>query len=161
DAQPRKVLEGDSVLFSWMVIEDPAGAETTLQLTDGVNPFDISDKQVDQDSKSFELDSEGTYEFTLTASSATGARQETVEVQVIGTPTATLTSSAPEYDGITPVTLSWTSTNADGGLTLYRIAPGKPPVPILQVEEDERASGSFDVEPTDDMTYRIVADTGL
>ncbi len=161
DADPEIQVEGGTVTFSWVVLPDPAGDPTTLTLTDGTTVYDVSDRDPYEDSKSFVLETEGEYEFTLVAASANGTRQRSVEVKVIGAPTVTLTASTEEYDGVAPVTLSWTSTNALGGLTLYRIRSDGTPTFLYQVPEADRASGSYEVEPTEATTYRIVADTGL
>jgi hypothetical protein len=132
-----------------------------LTLTDGSNVYDISDRNPNADGKSFVLSDEGTYEFTLTATSVNGSRQKSAEVRVVGRPSVTLLASSPEYDGIDPVTLSWTSENAHAGLVLYEVSPGGQLVELYEVPEAERASGSFDVEPSRDTTYRIVADNGV
>src|SRR5690606_31970349 len=122
--------------------------------------YDVSDRNPTADSKSFVLNDVGTYEFTLTATSVNGSRSLSTEVRVVGQPTVTLAASSEEYDGIQPVALSWTSENADGGLVLYEVGAGGQLVELFDVPEAERASGSFEVEPNQMTTYRIVADNG-
>src|SRR5690606_26327837 len=75
-------------------------------------------------------------------------------------PQVTLNATPSVYDGVTPVTLSWTSENVDGGLVLYEVTAGGQLIELYDVPETERASGSYEVEPTGNTTYRIVADNG-
>lgn len=159
-ASPELLEPGDAVEISWEVLEDPLGDPMELTLTDGTTVYDVSDRNPTADSKSFVLNDVGTYEFTLTATSVNGSRSLSTEVRVVGQPTVTLAASSEEYDGIQPVALSWTSENADGGLVLYEVGAGGQLVELFDVPEAERASGSFEVEPNQMTTYRIVADNG-
>lgn len=160
-AEPSRIEEGGAVEFQWLVIGDPAGASTELSLSDGTEDYDISDRDPLADSKSFVLDTPGSYEFILTATSANGSRFKSTVVEVVGLPSVELSSSAAVYEGTAPVTLSWTTMYSEGALVLYEVAEGGQLLEIYEVPEDERASGSFEVEPTKDSTYRLVADNGF
>lgn len=160
-AEPAEIEEGGSVEFSWEVLDDPLGDPMTLTLSDGAQDFDISDTDPNEGTKSFALADVGSHVFTLTASSTNGSRQAVVDVEVFGLPVVSLSSSAAVYEGTDPITLSWTSEYTGGGLVLYEVDDGGQLVELYEVPEGERASGTFDVEPTDDTTYRIVADNGV
>lgn len=159
-ATPEVAETGEEVEIAWVVLDDALGATVTLSLSDGTNEYDLSGKDPLGDSTTVVLSETGTYEFTLTAQSANGSHQKTVEVRVVDRPQVTLNATPSVYDGVTPVTLSWTSENADGGLVLYEVSAGGQLIELYDVPETERASGSYEVEPTGNTTYRIVADNG-
>lgn len=158
---PAQVEEGGSVEFSWLVVDDPLGAPMTVTISEGTKNYDVPEGERNEGSQIFVLEEVGTHTFTLTASSANGARSSSVDVEVFGLPAVSLTSSATVYEGEDPITLSWTSEHATGGLVLYEVGDGGQLVEIYEVPEGERASGSYDLEPTDDTTYRLVATNGL
>ena len=158
-ANPDRLTVGESVEIPWVVLDDPSGSPTTLTLSDGTNEFDLSDKDPNADSITLVLSEKGTQTFTLTASSA-GSRQRSVEVQVGGVPSVVLLASAPLYDGSQPVALLWNSQNADGGLVLYEVRPDGQQAALFEVPEDQRESGSIEVEPERDTTHVLVADNG-
>jgi len=159
-ATPEIVESGEEVEIAWVVLDDALGAPVQLTLTDGTNTYDLSGKDPLADSTTVVLSEAGTYEFTLTAQSANGSHQKSVEVRVVQRPTVTLTATPSVYDGVSPVTLSWTSKNADGGLVLYELSDGGQLIELYDVPEAERASGAYAVEPARSTTYRIVADNG-
>src|SRR5690606_10743305 len=122
--------------------------------------FARSDTVPTADTTTLGLSEKGTQTFTLTASSAAGSRQRSVEVQVGGVPSVVLLASAPLYDGSQPVALLWNSQNADGGLVLYEVRPDGQQAALFEVPEDQRESGSIEVEPERDTTHVLVADNG-
>lgn len=159
---PAFVEPGGTVELSWAVLGDPQGAEVSLSLTDGEGgEYDLSGKSVVEDRLTLTLERPGIHSFTLKAWSEIGEDERTAEVVVDDTPSVTLTASTAEYDGREPVTLSWTSRNARGGLWLYEVLEGGERQLVYEVPADERASGSYEVEPERDATYVIVADNGL
>lgn len=156
------LTEGESITFSWQVQDDPFGETPVLSLSDGITSYDLSDADPNQGSKSFTIHDVGDLTFTFTASTAAGTKSATHEARVYAQPSVTLLATPSQYDGTTPITLSWTSENADASLVLYSLDGDGRPVqpPLYEVPEPERASGSFEVEPATSTTYRIVATNG-
>src|SRR5690606_20507097 len=97
------------------------------------------------------------------ASTALGTKTATFDATVHGIPVVALSASAPSYDLVTPVELSWTTEHADLSLGLYAVDENGDAIePALYVvPEAERASGSFPVTPSAPTTYRPIAGNGL
>lgn len=154
---------GETITFAWEVQDDPFGETPQLTLTDGITNYDLSDANPNQGSKSFAIQNLGELTFTLTASTAAGTKTATHSATVHGAPQVTLSATPTVYDSTVPVTLSWTSEHAEGSLAIFRLdAQGQPiQPPIHTVPEAERDAGSFDIHPTENSTYRIVATNGI
>lgn len=152
---------GDSLLFSWEVMNDPLGNTPVIALTDGTNAYDLTDTDPNEGSKAFPITSLGEHTFTFAAGTHLGTKQATHEATVFGIPTVSLAAAPAIYDGSDPVSFTWTSEHA-ASLALYLLDDqGDPIEPAIHVvPEGERAAGSFDHHPSHSGTYRLVALNG-
>lgn len=159
-ASPTALTVGESITFEWEVQDDPFGETPLLGLTDGTEEFDLSDADPNQGSKSIPITRVGDHLFTFRASTAAGTKEATVQATVHGVPEASLVAAPSAYDATVPVTLTWTSANADTSLKLYLLDESGTPIepPLYEVPEEERAAGSFEIHPERASVYRIVAE---
>lgn len=157
-----RITAGESITFSWEVLDDPFGETPLLSLTDGLTNYDLTDADPNQGSKTFAVQNLGELTFTFSATTAAGTKAATHQAMVHGVPQVTLSATPSVYDSTVPVTLSWTSEHADGSLAIFLLDPQGQPIqpPLHLVPEAERDVGSLELHPTENATYRIVATNG-
>lgn len=160
---PSVIEEGESIAFSWKVTNDPHGNLPTLSLSNGSETFELGDADPNEDTRSFVVETVGELSFTLTAATPLGTKTATWDATVHGIPTVSLDASAPVYDLVTPVVLSWSTQHATDSLVLYVLDSSGNPIepPLYEVPPAERGNGSFAVQPVEPTTYRLVAKNAL
>lgn len=157
-AQPLVVEVGQPVTFSWKVRNDPNGNVPVLGLSDGEDVFDLTGADPNEDSRTFVLTNPGQRQFVLSATTSMGTKTKTYTVYVNPTVSVSLSASPQTADLENPVTLSWTSENADAGLLLLEMNDDGTLKDVLwEVPEADRAAGSFQVYPAKPTTYRLLA----
>ena len=161
-AQPLVVEVGQPVTFSWKVRNDPNGNVPVLALSDGEDVFDLTGADPHEDFRTFVLTNPGQRQFVLSATTSMGTKTKTYTVYVNPTVSVSLSASPQAADLENPVTLSWTSENADAGLLLLEMNDDGTLQDVLwELPEEDRASGSFQVYRAKPTTYRLRVPGGL
>jgi len=137
-ALPVNIITGDPVTLFW-TISNASSAE--------INPGSIPATPIDEGS--VEVSPTVTTVYTISAQNQYGTTTDSVEVVVGQMPTVGITASADTIKKGDPVTLSWTTTNADSAL----INPGS----LSAAPVD---AGSVNVSPEVTTTYTITATGG-
>lgn len=155
------VAVGEEVVVTWNVGTDPAELPPTVELRDSLGA--IYPTPTPQGFVTVTLDQVGAVEFRLGATTEHPLSVETtaaVLVTVHGPPDVSLSASTTyiESEG-EELLLEWTSANA-ASLEIYVVHEGSSEL-LLEISEEDRASGSHRFLPGDTATYRIVATNGM
>ncbi len=164
EAAPSVIAPGGSVTLSWITTPDAASEAGVLELIDdqGGPAYDLGAADPLDGSVTLVLDDEGSYVFTLTASTAMGSVSNSVTVDVVESPTVEVFEATPAaYQPGDPsgVALSWETTHATTVSIFQLDAMGNPmgAAAFTSADPSVVAQGSYAVFPAAETSYRVVA----